>query len=129
MKTAAPEDAAVCVAEAPGGEKISHDRRLACQENRSNIMNDTALTALASRFVAAPLPAGVASDLCATMHDYPHTRHGTSLLTVEQAKEVLRFVLTDLLNEDWLADVIDDSLDMDWTGRVGAQAIIRACAS
>lgn len=27
-------------------------------------------------------------------------------------------------SEDWLADVIDDSLDMDWTGRVGARAII-----
>jgi len=28
-------------------------------------------------------------------------------------------------SEDWLAEVLDDSLDMDWTGRVGAQAIIR----
>lgn len=30
------------------------------------------------------------------------------------------------VDEDWLTDVIDDSIDMDWTGRVGAQAIIRA---
>ncbi len=29
-------------------------------------------------------------------------------------------------SEDWLADVLDDSLDMDWTGRVGARAIIAA---
>ena len=29
-------------------------------------------------------------------------------------------------DEDWLTDVIDDSLDMDWTGRVGAPAIIAA---
>ncbi|SEM55320.1 hypothetical protein SAMN05192583_0603 [Sphingomonas gellani] len=29
-------------------------------------------------------------------------------------------------DEDWLADVLDDSLDMDWTGRVGARAIIAA---
>lgn len=27
--------------------------------------------------------------------------------------------------EDWLADAIDDSLDMDWTGRVGARSIMR----
>ena len=29
-------------------------------------------------------------------------------------------------DEDWLAEVLDDSLDMDWTGRVGARAIIAA---
>jgi hypothetical protein len=29
-------------------------------------------------------------------------------------------------DEDWLTDVIDDSLDMDWTGRVAARAIIAA---
>ena len=27
--------------------------------------------------------------------------------------------------EDWLAEAIDDSLDMDWTGRVGARSIMR----
>lgn len=28
--------------------------------------------------------------------------------------------------EDFLADAIDDSIDVDWTGRIGAKAIIRA---
>lgn len=50
---------------------------------------------LAERFCAAPLPADVAADVCATEHNYPHTRHGTSLLTVAQAKDVLRYVLAE----------------------------------
>jgi len=29
------------------------------------------------------------------------------------------------LDEDELTEILDDSLDMDWTGRVGARAIIR----
>lgn len=32
------------------------------------------------------------------------------------------------VDEDWLTDVIDDSIDMDWTGRVGAKAIMRELA-
>jgi hypothetical protein len=28
--------------------------------------------------------------------------------------------------EDFLADAIDDTMDMDWTGRVGAKGVIRA---
>lgn len=36
----------------------------------------------------------------------------------------MSIVETLALDEDWLADVIDDSLDMDWTGRVGARAIV-----
>jgi hypothetical protein len=27
--------------------------------------------------------------------------------------------------EDEIAEVIDDSLDMDWTGRIGAKAVVR----
>lgn len=51
------------------------------------------LDRLASRFAAAPLPAGVAADGCATDPNYPYPRYGTNLLTVAQAKEVLRYVL------------------------------------
>jgi len=29
------------------------------------------------------------------------------------------------LDEDELTEILDDSIDMDWTGRVGARAIIR----
>jgi len=32
----------------------------------------------------------------------------------------------EVLNEDWLAEVIADSLDMDWTPHDGARAIIKA---
>lgn len=32
------------------------------------------------------------------------------------------------VDEDWLTDVIDDSIDMDWTGRIGAKAIMRELA-
>ncbi|WP_203309783.1 hypothetical protein [Sphingomonas beigongshangi] len=84
------------------------------------------LNALANRFVATPLPEGVAADLCATRADYPHQRYGTNLLTVDQAAQMLGEILGDLLDEDRLAEIIDDSLDMDWTGRVGARAILRA---
>jgi hypothetical protein len=30
----------------------------------------------------------------------------------------------ELLDEDWLAETIDDSLDVDWTGRVAARLIL-----
>jgi len=30
----------------------------------------------------------------------------------------------ELLDEDWLAETIDDSLDVDWTGRVAARCIV-----
>lgn len=52
---------------------------------------DDHLQGLASRFCAAPLPDDVAADLCATIPG--SGRHGTNLLTVTQATEVLRYVL------------------------------------
>lgn len=91
-------------------------------------MSGEMINELASRFAATPLPDGVAADLCATDPVYPHARYGTNLLTVDQARQMLTHVLAGL-DEDWLTDVIDDSLDMDWTGRVGAKAIIRALAT
>jgi hypothetical protein len=33
---------------------------------------------------------------------------------------------TDEELEDFLADAIDDSMDMDWTGTIGARSIMRA---
>jgi hypothetical protein len=47
---------------------------------------------LAERFCAAPLPESVCADLCATKSGQSG-RYGTSLLTIDEAKEVLRFVL------------------------------------
>lgn len=35
----------------------------------------------------------------------------------------------EFIDEDWLADVISDSFDMDWTARDGARAILRAAGA
>lgn len=48
---------------------------------------------LAERFCQWPLPASVCADLCASDPSYPHPRHGTNLLTVAEAEEMLRHVL------------------------------------
>lgn len=56
------------------------------------------------------------SDLRAILSLAPATQQGAA----PAAGEV------DVPDEDWLTDVIDDSLDQDWTGRVGAKAIIAA---
>lgn len=50
---------------------------------------------LAERFCAWPLPSEVCVDSCATIKDHPHQRHGTNLLTVAQAEDMLRHVLAD----------------------------------
>ena len=54
-------------------------------------MTDEQLTALAERFCAAPLPHSVCADLVAIKQ--MDGRFGTNLMTVAEAKEVLRFVL------------------------------------
>jgi hypothetical protein len=51
------------------------------------------LTTLAERFCTAPLPESVCADVCATDANYAFPRSGTNLLTVVEAKEVLRYVL------------------------------------
>jgi len=48
---------------------------------------------LAIRFCQWPLPADVCADTCATIPNYEYARHGTSLLTVAQAEQMLRHVL------------------------------------
>jgi hypothetical protein len=44
------------------------------------------------------------------------------------AKEVLeiRALLASLQDEDWLEEIIADSIDLDWTPRTAARAIVRA---
>lgn len=44
------------------------------------------------RFLSWPLPESLCSDHCASMPGYPH-RTGTNLMTAEQAKEMLDYVL------------------------------------
>lgn len=51
------------------------------------VIRDLWLQTLAERFCAMTLPDSVASDLCATQPG--PNRHGTNLLTVAEAKEML----------------------------------------
>lgn len=50
------------------------------------------IDSMVSRFLAWPLPANVCADLCATMPGEPY-RSGTNLLSGEQAKVMLEYVL------------------------------------
>lgn len=55
-------------------------------------MTDT-FKQLAIRFCQWQLPVDVCADTCATIPNYEHARHGTSLLTAAQAEQMLRHVL------------------------------------
>lgn len=48
---------------------------------------------LVDRFLSWPLPASVNCDLCVTRQDYPHGRIGTNLLTADEAKQMLEYLL------------------------------------
>lgn len=56
-------------------------------------MDDAKLSELAERFCVARLPETVCADLCATDRDYKYPRYGTNLLTVDEAKDVMRQVM------------------------------------
>ena len=49
---------------------------------------------MVNRFLSWPLPASVRSDDCATVQGYPH-RSGTTLLTADEARQMLEHVLQD----------------------------------
>lgn len=49
---------------------------------------------MVDKFLMWELPKTVYSDLCVTMHDYPHTRLGTNLLTATEAKEMLQYLFS-----------------------------------
>jgi hypothetical protein len=55
-------------------------------------ISEANLDALAERFCACPLPETVCADPCATTQGPDRT--GTNLLSVAEAKEVLRFILS-----------------------------------
>jgi len=50
------------------------------------------------RFLAWPLPESVRADLCTTKPGYKH-RTGTNLLTADEAKQMLTYVLADQSEE------------------------------
>ena len=51
------------------------------------------IEALVSRFLAWPLPASVCSDLFVTDRDYKFPRSGTNLLTADEARAMIEYVL------------------------------------
>jgi hypothetical protein len=59
-------------------------------EGRMNKLN---LDEMVDRFLTWPLPKSVCSDLCATIKNYVHPRTGTSLLTADEARQMLEHVL------------------------------------
>jgi len=48
---------------------------------------------LVGRFLAWPLPRTVSSDGCATNPNYPHDRSGTNLLTADEARQMIEYLL------------------------------------
>lgn len=48
---------------------------------------------MVNRFLRWPLPASVCSDLCVTESKYPHSRSGTNLLTEDETRQMLEFVI------------------------------------
>jgi hypothetical protein len=55
-------------------------------------MNDAELSRLVDRFLVWPLPKSVNPDPCASMPDHPD-RIGTNLLTADEARQMLEYVL------------------------------------
>ena len=60
-------------------------------------MKQTVTDEMVNRFLRWPLPMSVCSDLCVTKREmessYPPKRTGTSLLTADEARQMLEFVL------------------------------------
>lgn len=85
---------------------------------------ENVLDVLAQRFCATRLPESVAADLCASQPG--PGRYGTNVMTVAEWRQMLGEVLARVLDEDWFDEVLTDSIDMDWSVRDGARAIMRA---
>lgn len=51
------------------------------------------LDKLVDRFLAWPLPKSVCSDVCVTNSNYPHQRVGTNLLTADEARQMIKYLL------------------------------------
>lgn len=54
---------------------------------------------LVDRFLSWRLPESVCSDLCVTRRDYPHPRVGTNLLTADEARQMIEYLLAGLVAE------------------------------
>lgn len=59
----------------------------------SSIDEADPVAALVDRFLAWPLPPTVCSDLCVTDRDYKFPRSGTNLLNVDEARQMIEYLL------------------------------------
>ena len=50
---------------------------------------------LVDRFLAWPVPASVCSDTCVSDPDYKHPRSGTNLLTADEARQMIEYLLAE----------------------------------
>ena len=55
-------------------------------------MTEEKLKLLVDRFLQWPLPKSVRSDLCVT-EEYASSRYGTNLLTAEEARQMIEYLL------------------------------------
>jgi len=53
---------------------------------------------LVDRFLTWSLPKSVRSNLCVTMMNYPHPRYGTNLLTADEARQMIEYLLETVSN-------------------------------
>lgn len=59
------------------------------------LMDEKQLRMLVDRFLSWPLPKSVCSDPCVTLYESVHDRHGTNLLTADEARQMLQHVLAE----------------------------------
>ncbi|MDO8547908.1 MAG: hypothetical protein Q7R68_11195 [Nitrospirales bacterium] len=71
------------------------------QETIARLREALNIDRLVDKFLAWPLPESVCSDLCATKQNYPH-RSGTNLLSADEAKKMLEYLLRQALGGELL---------------------------
>ena len=66
----------------------------------NNTIRQGAIDAMADKFLGWPLPASVQSDTCVTMRPYQFPRYGTSLLNVEEARQMVDYLFASAPNPE-----------------------------
>ena len=79
-------------------------------------MNKVRLMRLVDRFLAWKLPPTVNSDRCVTDPSYPHPRTGTNLLTADETRQMLEYLLVDEIEtpEQRIHQMTDVELCAEW---------------
>ena len=78
------------------------DSRVECRVcgHTNNTIRQGAIDAMADKFLGWPLPASVQSDTCVTMRPYQVPRYGTSLLNVEEARQMVDYLFASAPNPE-----------------------------